>query len=62
MLELIEASGQAARNLLRILASRVRYDNVALSESLAALVEAADRALYRGKERRTEPGQPIIHS
>src|SRR5262245_53300823 len=33
VLDLIEASGLAARNLLRILARRVRHDNVALSES-----------------------------
>ena len=33
VLELIETSSQAARNLLRILASRVRHDNFALSES-----------------------------
>jgi diguanylate cyclase (GGDEF)-like protein len=33
VMALVEASGPAARNLLRILASRVRHDNRALSES-----------------------------
>ena len=37
VLDLVEASGQAARNLLRIVAARVRHDNIALSSVLPHL-------------------------
>lgn len=45
VLDLIETSGQAARNLLRILATRVRHDNVALSESERLQLELEQIAL-----------------
>jgi diguanylate cyclase (GGDEF)-like protein len=45
VLELIDRSGQAARNLLRILANRVRHDNVALTESERLQLELEQIAL-----------------
>ena len=45
VLDLIETSGQAARNLLRILAARVRHDNIALSESERLQLELEQIAL-----------------
>jgi len=45
VLGLIETSGQAARNLLRILARRVRHDNVALTESERLQLELEQIAL-----------------